>query len=55
MIVANDVTAEGAGFSVDTNIVTLITANGAESYPKLLKSEVAEIILDKFEELGISN
>jgi phosphopantothenoylcysteine decarboxylase/phosphopantothenate--cysteine ligase len=28
MIVANDVTAEGAGFAVDTNRVTFFTVNG---------------------------
>ncbi|MFR5788582.1 MAG: hypothetical protein ACLUHE_16770 [Christensenellales bacterium] len=28
MIVANDVTRPGAGFDVDTNIVTLITKDG---------------------------
>ena len=49
MIVANDVTAEGAGFSVDTNIVTLITANGTTPYPKMTKIEVAEVILNELE------
>ena len=47
MIVANDVSAEGAGFGVDTNIVTLITSNGAVPYPKMTKIEVAEIILNQ--------
>jgi len=47
LIVANDVTAEGAGFGVDTNIVTLITSNGSESLPKMSKREVADHILDK--------
>ena len=51
MIVANDVTAEGAGFGVDTNIVTLINANNIKNYQKLLKTEVAEIILDELEKL----
>ena len=55
MIVANDVTAEGAGFSVDTNIVTLITAEGLQNYPKMPKSEVAKIILDKVSELIQNN
>lgn len=49
MIVANDVSAEGAGFGVDTNIVTLITKDGAKSYPKMTKLEVANIILDELE------
>jgi len=48
LIVANDVTEEGAGFGVDTNIVTLITPDGtAQPQPKLSKDEVAELILDR--------
>jgi phosphopantothenoylcysteine decarboxylase / phosphopantothenate---cysteine ligase len=48
LIVANDVTQEGAGFGVDTNIVTLIGADGrAESHPKLSKDEVADLIIDR--------
>jgi phosphopantothenoylcysteine decarboxylase / phosphopantothenate---cysteine ligase len=48
LIVANDVTQEGAGFALDTNIVTLIGADGhAHSYPKLTKDEVADLILDR--------
>jgi phosphopantothenoylcysteine decarboxylase/phosphopantothenate--cysteine ligase len=46
-IVANDVTAEGAGFDVDTNIVTLLGKDGEEiSLPLLTKREVAEQILE---------
>ncbi len=45
MIVANDVTAPGAGFDVDTNIVTLITRAGMTALPLLSKDEVAERIL----------
>ena len=47
LIVANDVTAEGAGFGVDTNIVTLITKDGSTSLPKMSKREVADQIWDK--------
>ncbi|MBF6567814.1 MAG: bifunctional phosphopantothenoylcysteine decarboxylase/phosphopantothenate--cysteine ligase CoaBC [Candidatus Binataceae bacterium] len=48
LIVANDVTLEGAGFGSDTNIVTLISADGnRESHPKLTKDEVADLILDR--------
>ena len=47
MIVANDVTQQGAGFDVDTNIVTLITREGADSLPLLTKDEVADRILDR--------
>ena len=46
MIVANDVTAPGAGFDVNTNIVTLITKEDMTSLPLLLKDEVADHILD---------
>ena len=47
MIVANDVTRLGAGFDVDTNIVTLITKDGQEALPMMSKAEVAERILDR--------
>lgn len=47
-IVANDVGKEGAGFDVDTNIVSIIDRNGQkEDYPLMDKKEVAKIILDK--------
>ena len=47
MIVANDVTAEGAGFGVDTNIVTLITEAGLNPQPKMTKRQVGDKILDE--------
>lgn len=48
LIVANDVTQEGAGFAVDTNIVTLIDRTGKiEALPRLSKDEVASIIYDR--------
>jgi phosphopantothenoylcysteine decarboxylase/phosphopantothenate--cysteine ligase len=48
LIVANDVTAEGAGFDYDTNIVTLFSRDGRDlALPKLNKSEVAQSILDE--------
>lgn len=46
MIVVNDVTRPGAGFDVDTNIVTLITGEGQEALPMMTKAEVADQILD---------
>jgi phosphopantothenoylcysteine decarboxylase / phosphopantothenate---cysteine ligase len=47
MIVANDVTQEGAGFDTDTNIVTLYLRDGREiPLPKMNKFEVANRILD---------
>jgi phosphopantothenoylcysteine decarboxylase / phosphopantothenate---cysteine ligase len=48
MIVANDVTAEDAGFDVDTNIVTLFSRDGRDlPLPRLSKAEVAQRILDE--------
>jgi phosphopantothenoylcysteine decarboxylase/phosphopantothenate--cysteine ligase len=48
LIVANDVTAEGAGFDLDTNVVTLFSRDGRDlALPKLSKSEVAQRILDE--------
>ncbi|HUN62885.1 MAG TPA: bifunctional phosphopantothenoylcysteine decarboxylase/phosphopantothenate--cysteine ligase CoaBC [Candidatus Sulfotelmatobacter sp.] len=48
LIVANDVSAEGAGFDHDTNIVTLFSRDGRDlPLPKLSKTEVAQRILDE--------
>jgi phosphopantothenoylcysteine decarboxylase/phosphopantothenate--cysteine ligase len=48
LIVANDVTAEGAGFDHDTNIVTLFSRDGRDlALPKLGKNAVAQRILDE--------
>ena len=47
LIVANDVTAPGAGFDVDTNIVTFVTQDGLEKLPKMKKTEVADALLDR--------
>lgn len=41
MIVANDVTLPGAGFEVETNIVTLLTADRVEPLPLMSKADVA--------------
>ncbi len=47
LMVANDVTQQGAGFDVETNIVTLLFPDGrTESLPKLSKHEVALRLLD---------
>ena len=51
-IVANDLTKEGAGFGVDTNIVKIIDKDGIISeYPIMKKEEVANVILDKVKSL----
>lgn len=47
MICANNVKVEGAGFGTDTNVVTMITADGMEQLPLLSKHEVAMRILDR--------
>ncbi len=45
-IVANDVTAEGAGFAVPTNIASIIWRNGeVENFSKMSKSDLAEKIV----------
>ena len=46
MIVANNLKVPGAGFGVDTNVVTLITRDGAESLPLQSKDAVAMRIAD---------
>ncbi len=47
MIVLNNVMQKGAGFDVDTNIVTLINKKGeTKEYPLMKKIDVANIILD---------
>ena len=48
LVVANDLTQEGAGAEVDTNIVTLLFPDGGEKpLEKLTKFEVANRILDE--------
>ena len=47
-IVANDITASDSGFSVDTNKVTIIHADGTtEALPLMSKYDVAHSILDR--------
>ena len=46
IVVANDITAEGAGFGADTNIAALITRDTEVSYAKMSKRELADRILD---------
>ncbi len=48
LVVANDITAGDAGFSVDTNRVALIDANGeVDELPLMSKAEVAERVLER--------
>ncbi len=48
IIVANNISSEGAGFKGDTNIVTIIEKDGnITEYSKMYKSELGNVILDK--------
>jgi len=47
LIVANNLKVPGAGFGVDTNVVTLISADGAEALPLQSKDAVAMRIADE--------
>jgi phosphopantothenoylcysteine decarboxylase / phosphopantothenate---cysteine ligase len=48
LIVANDVTTEGAGFDLDTNVVTLFARDGRDlPLPRMMKTEAAQRILDE--------
>ncbi len=50
LIVANDITATNAGFSAETNQVTLLdTEGGVEALPLMSKAEVADLILARVE------
>lgn len=46
LIAANNVKVPGAGFAVDTNVLTLITRQGEEELPLLSKEEAAHRLLD---------
>lgn len=47
MIVANNLKVQGAGFGGDTNVVTLITADGATELPLQSKEEIAGKLLEE--------
>ena len=52
LIALNNLREEGAGFAVDTNVVTLIDADGGEeALPRMSKMEVADRLLDRAREL----
>lgn len=52
MICANNLKVDGAGFGTDTNVMTLITADGVDELPIMSKEDVALRILDKAVELA---
>ena len=47
MICANNLKVAGAGFGVDTNVITMITQSEITELPLLTKTEVANAILDR--------
>lgn len=46
MIAANNLKVAGAGFGVDTNVVTILTADGIQELPLMSKDQVAAKLLD---------
>ena len=46
MVAANNVKVAGAGFGVDTNVLTLITAAGEKELPLMSKDAAADALLD---------
>jgi len=55
LIVANDVSRADAGFDVDTNAVTIVGPDGAETLPLQAKSTVAAEILNRVEKLLVAS
>ena len=55
MIVANNLKQAGAGFGVDTNVITMITPGKEIALELMSKDEVAEQILDEILRQRISN
>ena len=47
LIAANNLRQAGAGFGVDTNLLTLIAADGAKELPLMSKEEAAHALLDE--------
>ena len=51
MIVANNLKTQGAGFGVETNVVTLITRDEIKELPLMGKDEVAGKLLDEIQKM----
>ncbi|HYN07857.1 MAG TPA: bifunctional phosphopantothenoylcysteine decarboxylase/phosphopantothenate--cysteine ligase CoaBC [Vicinamibacterales bacterium] len=51
LVVANDISAPGAGFDVDTNQVTLVSQTDVVALPVMAKTDVASALLDRLEQL----
>ena len=47
MIAANNVKVDGAGFGVDTNVLTLISRDDVKELPLMSKSQAADALLDE--------
>ena len=47
MIAANNVKESGAGFAVDTNLLTLITEDSEKALPLMSKEDAANALLDE--------
>ena len=47
LIAANNLKQAGAGFGVDTNLLTLISPDGAKELPLMSKEEAAHALLDE--------
>lgn len=53
MIVANNLKVAGAGFGTDTNVVTILTRDGAEELELMSKEDVAHRLLDRIAEMKL--
>jgi len=51
MICANNLKQDGAGFGVDTNVITIITKDSMTELPLLSKEQAANAILDQAKQL----
>ena len=55
LIALNDVTQHGAGFDVDTNVLTLLTKTGRTELPLMSKREAADRLLDEVLKIRIGS
>ena len=51
MICANNVKVKGAGFGVDTNVITIITKDDENQLELMSKDEAAHCILDEIKKI----
>lgn len=51
LVIANDITKDGAGFNADTNIATIVTKENEIDLPIMTKRELADRILDEISKL----